>query len=160
GTGTGGSGTWNFAGSGNAVDFLAAGQSITETYVVEGDDNHGGKTTPNVLVTLNGTNQNPGITTGAPNGTTTPPATTTGSNTPDTANGAVTFTDADLSDTHTATVTSVTTSGVTSGLPNNATLLSWLSLGTLTDTTGTGIGGSDAWTFSAADQNFDYLAAG
>ena len=29
-----------------------------------------------------------------------------------------------------------------------------------TDTTGTGLGGSDAWTFSAQDKNFDYLAAG
>ncbi len=38
--------------------------------------------------------------------------------------------------------------------------MSWLSLGTLTDTTGTGLGGSDAWTFSAQDKSFDYLAAG
>ncbi len=37
---------------------------------------------------------------------------------------------------------------------------SWLSLGTLADTTGTGTGGSDAWTFSAQDKSFDYLAAG
>ncbi len=40
------------------------------------------------------------------------------------------------------------------------TLKGWLSLGTLTDTTGTGLGGSDAWTFSAQDKSFDYLAAG
>ncbi len=39
-------------------------------------------------------------------------------------------------------------------------MLSWLSLGTLTDTTGTGTGGSDAWTFSAQDKSFDYLAEG
>ena len=36
----------------------------------------------------------------------------------------------------------------------------WLTLGTLHDTTGTGLGGSDAWTFSAQDKSFDYLAAG
>ncbi len=39
-------------------------------------------------------------------------------------------------------------------------MLGWLSLGALTDTTGTGTGGSDAWNFSAQDKNFDYLAAG
>ncbi len=72
----------------------------------------------------------------------------------------MTFTDVDLSDHHTVTVTGVVASGITSGLPTNATLLHWLSLGTLTDTTGTGLGGSDAWTFSAQDKSFDYLAAG
>ena len=69
----------------------------------------------------------------------------------------MTFTDADLSDTHTATVTGVSTSGVTTGLPTSATLLKLASLGTLTDTDGDRAGGSDAWSFSAQDQNFDYL---
>ena len=52
------------------------------------------------------------------------------------------------------------TSGVTSGLPGDSNVLGWLSLGALTDTTGSGTGGSDTWTFSAQDGNFDYLAAG
>ena len=43
---------------------------------------------------------------------------------------------------------------------DNSTVLSWLSLGALTDTTGTGLGGSDAWSFSAQDKSFDYLAVG
>ncbi|MFX6186342.1 VCBS domain-containing protein, partial [Acinetobacter baumannii] len=37
--------------------------------------------------------------------------------------------------------------------------LSWMSLGTLKDSTG-GVTGTDVWTFSAADKSFDYLAAG
>ena len=41
-----------------------------------------------------------------------------------------------------------------------ATFSAGFSLGKLTDSTGTGTGGSDAWTFSAQDSNFDYLAAG
>src|SRR5262249_13514366 len=90
GSGTGGSVSWNFAVSNNAVTFLAAEQSITETYVVEVDDNHGGKTTQNVLVTISGTNGNPVIT-----------AHTDGSVTKDvnvvagnlTSSGAVLFTD-------------------------------------------------------------------
>ena len=72
----------------------------------------------------------------------------------------MTFTDVDLSDHHTVTVTGVVASGITSGLPTNDIVLHWLSLGTLHDTTGTGLGGSDAWTFSAQDKSFDYLAAG
>ena len=38
-------------------------------------------------------------------------------------------------------------------------MLGWLSLGTLTDS-GNGVTGSRAWTFSAADNGFDYLADG
>ena len=73
----------------------------------------------------------------------------------------MTFTDVDLSDTHTVTVTGVVASGVTTGLPTDTRrCCGWLTLGTLTDTTGTGLGGSDAWSFSAQDKNFDYLAAG
>ncbi|MFX7125254.1 hypothetical protein ABTI37_20400, partial [Acinetobacter baumannii] len=77
----------------------------------------------------------------------------------DTASGTVTFTDVDLSDTHSVTVAGVTEAGVTSGLPDQATVLSWMSLGTLKDSTG-GVTGTDVWTFSAADKSFDYLAAG
>src|SRR6185437_9737102 len=85
-----------------------------------------------------------------------------GTNNPgdDTVMGTITFTDVDLSDHHTVTVTGVSASGVTSGLPDNATILDWVSLGTLTDTTGSGLGGSQPWGFSAQDKNFDYLAAG
>ncbi len=82
------------------------------------------------------------------------------STTADTATGAVTFTDVDLSDHHTVKITGVVASGITSGLPGNTDVLNWLKLGTLTDTTGSGTGGSDAWTFSAQDKSFDYLAAG
>src|SRR6185312_15607188 len=56
--------------------------------------------------------------------------------------------------------TGVVASGVTTGLADQTTQLNWLTLGTLTDTTGTGLGGSQPWSFSAQDKNFDYLAAG
>ena len=72
----------------------------------------------------------------------------------------MTFTDVDLNDHHVVSVTGVATSGVTSGLPGDSNVLGWLSLGELTDSTGSGTGGSDTWTFSAQDGNFDYLAAG
>src|SRR5262249_56436412 len=96
--------TWNVAVSDNAVDFLAAGQSITETYVVEVDENHGGKTTQTVLGINNGANEIPVIT-----------AHTDGSVTKDvnvvagnlTSSGTVSFTDVNLTDTHTAHATFV-----------------------------------------------------
>ncbi len=129
------------------------------------DDGHGGITTQNVVVTVTGTNDTPVITSSAQIGTITELSNPsqpnpTGSTTLDTATGAVTFTDVDLSDTHTVTVTGVAATGITTGLATNSTVLGWLSLGALTDTTGTGATGSDAWSFSAQDKNFDYLAVG
>ncbi|MGY4608900.1 VCBS repeat-containing protein [Bradyrhizobium sp. USDA 4474] len=159
-TGSGsGSVAWGYSAQDKSFDFLAAGQTLTATYAVSINDGHGGTTSQNVVVTITGTNDTPVITSGAQTGAITEVAGQTGSTTNDTASGAVTFTDADLSDTHTATVTGVTTSGTTSGLPTNATLLSWLSLGALSDATG-GVTGSDNWSFAAQDKSFDYLAAG
>ena len=165
GTGTGGSDTWTFSAQDKSFDYLAAGEILTLTYTVQVDDGHGGVVTQPVTITVTGTNDTPVITSGTQTGTITERSNPsqpnpTGSTTADTATGAVTFTDVDLSDHHTVSITGVVASGITTGLPDNATLKSWLSLGTLTDTTGTGTGGSDAWSFSAQDKSFDYLAAG
>ena len=86
-------------------------------------------------------------------------ADTTSSATPDTASGAITFADADLTDTHDVELTGVSASGVTTGLANGAVQLSWLSLGPLSDSTN-GAQGSQSWSFSAPDSYFDYLADG
>ncbi|TPJ75251.1 adhesin, partial [Mesorhizobium sp. B2-5-13] len=59
--GTGGTGTWNYSVNNAAVQFLAAGQTIQETYKVTVADNHGGSTTQNVVVTIHGTNDAPVI---------------------------------------------------------------------------------------------------
>ena len=79
------------------------------------NDGHGGTASQNVTIFVGGTNDTPVITSGAQTGTITELSGTLGSTTLDTASGAVTFTDADLSDTHTATVTGISTSGVTTG---------------------------------------------
>jgi len=165
GTGTGGSDAWTFSAQDKSFDYLAAGETVTLTYTVQVDDGHGGVVSQPVTITVTGTNDTPLITSSAQTGTIAERSNDsqpnpTGSSTPDTASGAVTFTDVDLSDHHTVTVTGVATLGTTSGLPSTTTMLTWLSLGPLTDTTGTGIGGSDAWSFSAQDKSFDYLAAG
>jgi len=46
---------WTFSVSDNAVDFLAAGQTLTQTYTVTVDDHHGGTDTATVTITITGT---------------------------------------------------------------------------------------------------------
>ena len=115
---------------------------MTLTYTVQVDDHHGGVVTQPVTITITGTNDTPVITSAAQTGAITERSGLSGSTTADTASGAVTFTDVDLSDTHAVTMSGVVTSGITSGLAANPTVLSWLSLGTLTDTS-SGLGGSE-----------------
>ncbi|RYF04705.1 MAG: hypothetical protein EOO77_29295, partial [Oxalobacteraceae bacterium] len=82
-----------------------------------------------------------------------------GSTTADTATGTIRFTDADVPDAHSVTVSSVAATGITSGLPTNATLLAFLGKGAVTEQTGN-TPGAVTWTFSAPDKTFDYLGAG
>nr|WP_311538722.1 VCBS domain-containing protein [uncultured Bradyrhizobium sp.] len=155
-----GSRAWTFSAADKNFDYLAAGETLTLTYLIQVDDHHGGVVTQPVTITVTGTNDAPTFTSEPSTATITEAPGVTGSLTPDVAHGAMTFVDVDLSDTHTMTITGVAESGTTTGLPEDeSTILNWLSLGTLTDSTG-GITGSQLWTFSAADKNFDYLAAG
>ena len=165
GTGTGGSNAWTFSAQDGNFDYLAYGEIVTLTYTVQVNDGHGGVVTQPVTITVTGTNDTPDITSGPQSGAitelfNTPQPNPTGSSTLDIATGTVTFTDVDLSDHHTVSVTDVVASGTTSGLASPGDVLGWLTLGTLHDTTGSGLGGSDAWTFSAQDNSFDYLADG
>ena len=154
-----GSKAWTFSAPDHYFDYLAVGEQVTLAYTVQVDDRNGGVVTQPVTITVTGTNDAPVITSGTQAATLTEMPGTHDSNTPDTATGAVTFTDLDLSDTHTETITGVVASGITTGLAPNATELGWLSLGALTDSTGGGTG-SKSWTFSAPDHYFDYLADG
>ncbi|MVT65075.1 hypothetical protein GPL21_08135 [Bradyrhizobium pachyrhizi] len=154
-----GSRSWTFSAADRSFDYLATGETLTLTYTVEIDDHQGGVVTLPVTITIVGTDDRPVITSPTQAAAITEAEETTGSVVPDTASGTVTFVDVDLSDTHSVTVAGVTETGVTTGLPDQATILGWMSLGTLTDSTG-GVTGSRAWTFSAADRNFDYLAVG
>src|SRR5205814_1219032 len=106
-----GSDAWTFSAQDKSFDYLAAGQTVTLTYAVQVADTHGGTASQNIVVTITGTNDTPVITYGAQSGSITELADTHGSTSNDTANGAVTFTDADLSATPSVTVTGVTASG-------------------------------------------------
>ena len=100
-----GSATLTYSVPDNAFDFLAAGETLTLTYIVRVDVNYPGanefKEVP-ITITVTGTNDGPVITTSAQT------IKLTGSNAPsgaltsiDPTSGSVTFKDVDLTDTHT-----------------------------------------------------------
>jgi VCBS repeat-containing protein len=132
---------------------LAVGETATDTFSYTVSDGHGGTSTATATVNVVGLNDAP-VFVAADSA-----SFTEGANATDAATGALSFTDVDASDTHSFAITGVTASGATSGLPDDATLLNWLSLGAKTDSSN-GATGSQAWSFSAADTNFDYLADG
>ena len=154
-----GSATWSYSTADNAFDFLADGEILTLTYTATVNDGHGGVVTKPIIVTVTGSNDTVEITSDPQTAAISEKADTHGSATPDTASGAITFTDADLTDTHEVKITGVHASGVMTGLANGTVPLSWLSLGPLNNSTN-GVEGSKSWSFSAPDSYFDYLAGG
>ena len=155
-----GSADWTYSAPDSAFDFLADGEILTLTYTATVNDGHGGIITKPLTVTVTGSNDTADITSAPQVGTITEIAGTHDSSTPDSAYGTIKFTDADWTDTHAVTIVSnVGVSGVATGLANGEVQLTWLSLGSLTDSTN-GATGSRGWTFSAPDHYFDYLADG
>ncbi len=110
---------WHFTldNSNPVLQSLADGQTITQVYTVTFDDQHGGKITQDVTVTITGTNDAPTITSDA--------AAATGAVTEDegatlTADGTLVIQDVDLTDTHTA-AWSFKSSSTSSDLPGFGT---------------------------------------
>src|SRR5262249_14106056 len=143
---------WTFSVSDKAVEFLAAGQTLTQTYTVQVADNNGGFTTQDVAITITGTNEAPGI--GV--------AQLTGSVTEDlqghetsseTTSGTMAFTDVNLTDVH---LVSAAFKGTDYALDQLGSLTSVKT----TDTTGSGSGGLLTWTFTATDAALNQLAKG
>jgi VCBS repeat-containing protein len=144
---------WTFTVADDATDFLAQGQTLTQTYALTVDDGHGGAVTQKVVVDINGTNEAPTIVAAA--------TTATGAVTEDTnvdpvthnlsAAGTVSFTDVDLIDTHSLSVT----------VPPGSNYLGTFTptFTAATDATG-GKTGTVGWTFTVADDATDSLAQG
>src|SRR5207253_1974932 len=109
-----------------AFDYLSAGEVLKLTYTVSIDDQDGGVTAKEFVITVKGTDDAPVINeiaqTDLDEQTDADPLTTT---------VAVTFTDVDLTDVgHTATITAVTASQVTTGLGlSNAELIGLVTTG-------------------------------
>ena len=154
-----GSASWSYSTADGAFDFLAYGEILTLAYTATVDDGHGGVVTKPITVTVTGSNDTAEITSDLQTAAIAERAGIHGSATPDTASGAITFVDADLTDTHAVKITGVNASGVMTALANGTVQLSWLSLGPLADSTD-GVQGSKGWSFSAPDSYFDYLADG
>src|SRR5207253_1948186 len=149
-------GVWTYTlnNSNSTVQALNVGGTLTDTFTVNTVDG----TAQVVTVTIQGSNDAPIITSSAEIAGLTELANAHGSTTLDTTSNTLNYSDVDISDTHTATVTGVVASGTTAGLPVNATLLTFLSTGTLTEANGAT--GTIPWNFSAQDQTFDYLTSG
>ncbi|WLG43675.1 VCBS domain-containing protein [Pseudomonas sp. FP1740] len=133
---------WTYTVNNAAAQYLAQGQTATETYVVTLNDGHGSSTTQNVVITLTGTNDQVHITSGVQ----------TGDAKEDSgdyaANGSITFTDADLIDTHSVTVT-----------PGASGYLGSFTTDPLHDSTGTG-SGSLGWHFAVDNAAVQFLGEG
>jgi VCBS repeat-containing protein len=165
-TGTGnGTVDWTFAIADQDVDFLAAGETMTVNYdVAVSDASTTGHQT--VSVTVTGANDAVVMTGGPQSASVEEQAGTTGSSAPDSTSpvptGTLAFSDVDLSDTHTVSVSinSATWSAVPDFVPANT--LADLQTALVTapnDSSGTGSGGID-WSFSIPDSDLDFLAAG
>ncbi len=155
GTGKGGVVSWSYAASDSQLQFLAAGQKITEVYQITLSDGRGGTVTQNVTVTIVGTNDGPTIAAA--------PIVALASAQTGHAGGSFAFGDVDLIDTHSLAVSLDNSSVVWSGgskLPGGAmNALSHALTTQLSDSTGSGTG-AVSWSFDPASAAMDFLAAG
>src|SRR5262249_23100354 len=146
---------WTFSVSDKAVEFLATGQTLTQTYTVIVTDINGASSTQLVTITITGTDDAPVITVGAGDSAGTG---LTETNAGLTTNGTLTVTDADLSDTVTPTVPLVTLSGVTGGL-TSADVLGMLQVSPASIAANPGDTHNLSWSFNSGSQAFNFLAA-
>jgi VCBS repeat-containing protein len=148
-----------FAAPDLAFDYLAAGEHLNITYVVQLDDHAGGVSTQNVLVTVVGTNDAPAFLCGPesahlvegqhvdPSGNLT-------------ASSDLLFTDIDLSDTHTLSTTVTATRSGGGAIPlSNAALLADFMTSLTPDSTGHLIG-DVGWHFTFSNAAASFLSGG
>ncbi|MEA1832184.1 cadherin domain-containing protein [Methylobacterium durans] len=153
---------WTFKVNDAALDFLAADETVTQTYVVTVTDKAGASVDQTVTIKITGTNDAPmivadgtkatGSITEASEGEGASPAEGAALS----STGSIHFADVDLTDTHEAAAkahTVDTSTGVK--LPEGVTSLGEFELGRL-DSTDKSVG----WTFKVNDAALDFLASG
>ncbi len=136
-----GSVTWNFVVDNAAIQYLAAGETVTQSYTVSVDDGQGGTVSQPVTVTITGTNDVPTITTAVVSGAVVEDGSVA-------ASGQVAFADVDLRDAHSV-----------SSIENGTGYLGTFTAQMTDDGAGDG-GGSVTWSFSVDNAAIQYLAAG
>src|SRR5205085_668227 len=140
---------WSFSVADSALDSLQDGQVLTQKYDVTVSDGHGGSKVETVTVTITGTNDAPVITSGAQSGSVTEDADLSLHENAEihSQNGAITFTDVDTADTHTAGYVAQASGYLGSFSLDNSGI--------------DGAGGhSVGWSFSVADSALDSLQDG
>jgi len=166
---------WTYKVADHATDYLAAGQTATEKFTVTISDGHGGTVDQVVTITVTGTNDAPNIhvvPTDAAAATLTETdihvvttdsaaATLTETNAGLSICGTLTVNDADVADTVSSSVTTVTASGAITGLGlTNAELLAMLSVAPASGLAADPVDSHNlTWTFNSGTQAFNYLAA-
>lgn len=136
-----GSVSWNFAVDNGAIQYLAAGQVLTQTYTVTISDGRGGTVQQPVTVTVIGTNDAPTITAALSSGAVTEDGTVS-------AAGTIAFADVDLRDGH----------SVSSSANGNGYLGSFTA--TVSDDGSNDGAGSVSWDFTVDNAAIQHLAAG
>src|SRR3954447_10301935 len=142
-----------------AFDYLAAGEHLNITYVVQLDDHAGGVSTQNVQITVVGTNDAPIFLCGPESA-----HLVEGQNVDSSgnlhANGDLLFTDIDLSDTHTVSTTVTATRSGGGSIPlTNAALLADFMTSLTPDSTGHLIG-DVGWHFAFSNAAASFLSGG
>ncbi|GGH17251.1 hypothetical protein GCM10007036_18540 [Alsobacter metallidurans] len=147
--GSKGSQTWTYAIADSPLDFLGSNETATIVTTVKVVDNQGGSSTADVVITLRGANDAPVTVTGSVvSGGITEAANTVGGIALQSSQGSIQFTDLDLTDKHSVSVT-----------PKQAGYLGTLSPVLTTDTAGGGTG-VVTWTYSVQDRVLDALGPG
>jgi VCBS repeat-containing protein len=148
-----------FSGVDLAFDYLAAGEHLDITYVVQLDDHAGGVSTQNVQVTVVGTNDTPIYLSGPESAHLIEDQNVDSSGNLH-ATGDLLFTDIDLSDTHTVSTTVTATRSGGGAIPlTTAQMLAAFSTALTPDSTGHLIGDVD-WHFALQNSASSFLAAG
>ncbi len=132
---------WDFSVDNAALQYLAAGQTLTQKYDVTINDGHGGTAVQTVTVTITGTNDAPTIAAAVETGSVTEDGTTT-------ASGTIDFEDVDLADAHSVDF-----------VAGGAGYLGTFSVNVDDASTGDG-SGQVGWDFSVDNAALQYLAEG
>ena len=147
--------SWSYSIADSAIDELASGETITETFTLTVDDQNGGTVNQNVVITITGSNDAPTITaaTDVAGAITEISDGAAGENSAaHSESGSFAIADMDLADVQDVSVSNSTTTG-TRGV------LGELTPSIANNTTGDGTG-VIAWTYSIDDSAIDYLADG
>ncbi len=136
--------------TGSAFDWLAAGETATEIFTYEVSDGRGGNVTSTVEMTVEGVNDAVVLAASTLSGSVKELASTAAGADTDlhSSSGVLAFSDADLSDMHTAVFE-----------PLGQEYLGTFSIGTPTTTNNT-TDGQVAWTFEVDDADLDFLLEG